>query len=550
MLFHFFGKLRKAWFFLLLLKLLGPNLGAASYYVSNNGNDTNPGTWDQPWKSIAKVNQTTLQAGDSVYFQGGEQFIGNMVLKGGGSSQNPVLIGTYGATNAIIDSQANPGEPAIYGYNTGGFQIENLTLTNSGVGTNGDSLTNGYGIFFFADQKMPGKYPGIIMNNIEVAGNPATGISVGSWSPKNPGWDFVIVSNVYSHDNNEGMSTYGYTAAGVKPSYAIGELDVSASEFCSNSSSGLVICGARTGSVDSCSFHDNQSTGGCWTWGTAGITIQNCISHHNKKGDASDGFGFDLDGGSQDCTIQYCLSYSNDTPGFTIFDYPGSAQTVNNTIRYCVSENDVRNDGEWGSFEVFPYANTPIINCSIYNCVAYLTSRSGTNSASGFESYGRDLASWYLGGIKGCSFRNNVIYLDGAGTDMRFFTGNVGATQPAEMMMQGNLYYSSQGETAIYFQDRLYSNFEYWRLLNPEQEKLHGKRTGLVTNPYFGSVGTASSVTDPSMLASVTSYRPSAWSACLSHGLNLKKLFKINPGETDFWGNALPTNGPVTIGAF
>jgi hypothetical protein len=524
---------------ILSLFLLARDAVASSYYLSPAGNDASPGTLAQPWQTIARLNQTVLHPGDAIFFEGGQIFTGNIVLSGSGSDANPVVIGSYGGGVATIDSNSGT---AIYGENTGGFHIQQLNLTNSG--------TDGDGISFFTDSERRVKYPGIIINNVEIQGVPGDGISIGSWKAANPGWDFVMVSNVKVHECGEGMSTYGYTLPGVT-SHAIGWLYVSDSEFYSNDSSGLVLCGAQKGVVEYCSFHDNQSTGGCWTWGASGITIQHCLSANNRNGGDGDGFGFDLDGGSQNCTIQYCLSYGNDTPGFVIFDYTQSAATRNNTIRYCISENDVRADDEWGSFEIFPWADTPIANCHIYNCVACLTSRGGTTGASGFEALGKESSSGYGSGrTVGCSFRNSVVYLDGPGDDLRFFTGNPGATQPREVEIQGNVYYSTEGRTAVVFDDTLYTNFEYWRWMNPGQETLKGRRTGLLVNPLFGNVGAAHAIQSPYLLGSLASYRPDPSSPCIDRGLNLKKLFRINPGEFDFAGHSLPANGTFAVGAF
>jgi hypothetical protein len=346
------------------------------------------------------------------------------------------------------------------------------------------------------------------------------------------------------------METYGYTTLGVS-TYAIGSIAVSCSEFHHNESSGLVVCGASEGTITECSFHHNQSVGGCWTWGTSGIVIDHCISHDNLKGDANDGFGFDLDGGSQHCTIQYCLSYHNETPGFVIFDYPQSALTANNVIRYCISENDVRSDSEWGSFEIFPWGDTPIKNCHIYNCVAYLTSRVGGTSASGFEAYGQQTESGYDSGETiGCSFRNNVIYLDKPGSDMRFLTCSLGATELPQVAIQNNIYYSSEHESSIYFLNHLYTKFEDWTSSFPYQECLHGTRLERVIDPYFSSLGGGCEITDPQSINSMISYRPVSFSPCRDNGLNLNRLFGIEQGSFDFADNVLPPGGPFSIGAF
>jgi hypothetical protein len=514
---------------------------ATTYYLSPSGNDSNPGTLAQPWKSIANLNHTLLHPGDAVLFEGGQTFIGSIVLSGSGTEAHPVYIGSYGqgrATLAAADSKT-----VIYGENTGGFQIADLNLLGSG--------TAGNGIAFYADSTKSVRHPGLLLRNVEIANTPEEAISIGSWESANPGWTFVSATGLSVHDNAEGMSTYGYTVPGVTPG-AINSIYVGDSEFANNDGSGLVICGAKKGLVDYCSFHDNQATGGCWTWGANNITIQHCLSFNNHRGGGSDGFGFDLDGGSQNCLIQYCLSYNNDTPGFVIFDYTQSALTKNNIIRYCISENDCRCDSEWGSFVIFPWADTAIANCHIFNCVAYLATRGGTTPASGFEAYGKESDSGYGSGrTLGCSFRNNVIVLGGSGSDLRLITGNDGATLPREVSIQNNLYFAPETQAAVYFTDTLYPSLEAWLATHPLQETLGRKVTARYADPLLAGLGTAHLTTSPYLLRAMEAYQPATYgSPCLNSGLNLKKLFHIAPGATDFWGHPLPAKGPFPLGAY
>ena len=50
-----------------------------TYYVSPNGNDTNDGTSPaKAWKSIEKVNQIALKAGNKGLFEGGKTFYGTL----------------------------------------------------------------------------------------------------------------------------------------------------------------------------------------------------------------------------------------------------------------------------------------------------------------------------------------------------------------------------------------------------------------------------------------------------------------------------------------
>ncbi|MFP4060885.1 MAG: hypothetical protein ACOC10_04965 [Bacteroidota bacterium] len=48
---------------------------ATNYYLSNNGNDTNSGiNPSNGWKTINRLNQVELKAGDSIFFHAGHSF--------------------------------------------------------------------------------------------------------------------------------------------------------------------------------------------------------------------------------------------------------------------------------------------------------------------------------------------------------------------------------------------------------------------------------------------------------------------------------------------
>lgn len=54
----------------LLFSCTPPEIDTAVYYVATNGSYSNPGTIDQPWKTIQKA-ADTLVAGATAYIRGG-----------------------------------------------------------------------------------------------------------------------------------------------------------------------------------------------------------------------------------------------------------------------------------------------------------------------------------------------------------------------------------------------------------------------------------------------------------------------------------------------
>ena len=92
---------------LLILVAAGParSAGGATYYVSPAGSDSNPGTIDAPWRTVARVNSAPLAPGDTVLFRGGASFTGTPLMpSASGSATAPITFGSYGTGDASISS--------------------------------------------------------------------------------------------------------------------------------------------------------------------------------------------------------------------------------------------------------------------------------------------------------------------------------------------------------------------------------------------------------------------------------------------------------------
>ncbi len=71
------------------------------YYVSTQGNDTDPGTEASPWKTIQKA-ANTIKAGDTVYIRGGV-YNERVVLKTSGSQDKYITFTNYPGEAVTID---------------------------------------------------------------------------------------------------------------------------------------------------------------------------------------------------------------------------------------------------------------------------------------------------------------------------------------------------------------------------------------------------------------------------------------------------------------
>jgi len=91
---------------LMLIVLVGSRTYAetpvkqGSFYVAQNGNDANPGTKVQPWKSLKRVNQHTFSPGDTLFFARGSSFYGGLRIASSGTSNRPITYTAYGTGRA------------------------------------------------------------------------------------------------------------------------------------------------------------------------------------------------------------------------------------------------------------------------------------------------------------------------------------------------------------------------------------------------------------------------------------------------------------------
>ena len=104
-----------------------------TYYISslngdNNADGTSP---DTAWESVMKINDITLQPGDKVLLERGSVFNYQYLhIKGSGSAENPIIIGTYGdedAAKPVIDAKGQ----GIW-YQDYGVTLDNAQHVNKG----------------------------------------------------------------------------------------------------------------------------------------------------------------------------------------------------------------------------------------------------------------------------------------------------------------------------------------------------------------------------------------------------------------------------------
>lgn len=524
--------MRKLLFIFLLLPVFA---NATTYYVASalhGGNDTNPGTITLPWLTKAKVSASSFVGGDNILFYGGDTFPTTTLTFSNSnisstSSSSKVTIDSYNGGNAILTSTATDGVDLT---NISGIVIQNITLTGDG--------TNGAGIYASAQGTSNTKYTaGLTFTNLVITGFD-TGISLGGDAPDGSASGFTngTITNNTIHDCiNHGIITYG-AAYGVAPSHTNLLVQgntvynvVGVSGTGSASGNGIVLGEASTSTVQNnlvhdCGINNTSSSGpvGNWCYDSTAITIQFNEVYNQKTNSGTDGGGFDIDGGSTDCILQYNYSHDNYGPGFMFYAYSdGYVGTWNNNIcRYNISVNDAtQNTGNYSALLVS--ANSTMTNSYMYNNTAY-------NNNSGSTLLG--LIGSSVASATGI-VSNNILYAE---TGVRLISADANTT----LTLTGNDYYNT-GSFLIHWNGTDYTTFSSWYSATGQEVIMTGV-VGKTLNPLLVSPGSSGA----------NNYKLQSGSPVSANGLNLSSIYTITVGARDYFGDGIPNSaGNYSIGA-
>lgn len=490
----------------------GRQLKGRSFYIHENGADTNEGIRESPWKTISKLNEVDFQAGDTLYLQGGAIFDGTLQLDSldSGNESLPVVVTSYGEGKASIHS-GNDG--AVVLNQSKYVRVENLHLVGSG--RKDGNTKNGMEVINSSH---------IIIGSLEIEGFQKSGLLVFTSS-------HIKVNHIYAHENGAaGISISGLNSKTDCQDIYVGNCLAEnnpgdPTNLTNHSGNGIIAGNCQKVTIEYCAATNNgwdmprigNGPVGIWAYEADSLTIQHCVSYRNKtsKG-GEDGGGFDLDGGVTNSIIQYCLSYENDGSGFGIFQYNGASPWKNNTIRFNISENDGLVSTAHAGIYIWNGSNdeNQFTDCFIYNNVIY--NAPGTTIRFHEESK-RKTFKYY----------NNI------------FVGKDELTKgrSVEDTFLGNNWWSLAGG----FNMNSIKSFNTW-ITKTGQEKRNGEIKGVNINPGFENAQ-GKLITSPLELRTFTKYRLSQNSLLRTKGLDLKTTFGIETGSKDFNGNLVPVMG-------
>ena len=188
-------------FFFILLFLVSPLL-CETFFVSNQGLNTNPGTQNQPWQTLQYAAEQ-VQAGDSVLVENGTY--SGFSVSVSGDSLNPIVFKALG-NNVVVDHAAQQDNIELFLAHY--VVIDGFTVTNA--------QRAGISVLGYSDNECTG----VVIKNNRCTKNGKWGIFTGyakniiiennetSWSGIEHGIyvsnssDNPIIRNNTAHDNN------------------------------------------------------------------------------------------------------------------------------------------------------------------------------------------------------------------------------------------------------------------------------------------------------------------------------------------------------------
>jgi hypothetical protein len=522
----------------IIIVLLSNSIEAKTYYVKKTGNDALSGlSITNAWQTLSKVNSMDFNAADTILFEGGSVFNGGIYLseEDSGTAAQPIFISSYGIGRASIFANKSFG---IYAYNVAGISIDNINFE----GLHPDS-SNNTGIYFYTDNPTGKKYKHIWLSNLNVSGF-KNGIHLGSYHLSYPGYSRINLTRLNVFNNlQDGLNTYDI-ADNKLAQYAHDSLYVGHCYFNNNGFSGLVLGGINGGLIErvkaSRSGHlHNKGVVGIWAWSSRNLTFQYCIADSTKT-DGGDGGGFDIDGGTENCFVQYCYSYFNDGPGYMHCDYPTSRVTQNNTIRYNISEYDGQQAYRDKSSLLFISWGSGLKNCLMYNNTSVIGNKANglISGLQGIILDDYDTAPK----INNCKAFNNIVYANGDSNFLlRIYNGRDFNIDTNAIQFAHNVYFAGNSASKKWRVDNsIYTDLNSWRS-SSKQEVFKGKNVGwtinpLIKNPGFGGAIPFSKIDSLEYL--LTAYTLLKTSPIIDSGLNINATIGADIGKFDFFKNA------------
>ncbi len=524
-------------FLFILIVLAATNLAAQNktYFVSTSGNDNADGlSVENAWKSLEKVNSVTFQPGDKILFKSGEEWKGQLFMKGSGAEGAPIVLSSFGGCEKPVINIGEAEGAGIRIHNQSWWEVSNMEIVSYaapklGIGRQGIVITADepgkvFNHFVVKDCYIHDIW-GQMGGNTEYVGYYSCGILVRVMVDRsqrnNPGFVRAEMNDVLIEGNRiERFDKCGIISWGPRHNVVV------RGNYMDNlGGDGIFVNGPYRGLIEyneihrSCMRSGNLDLPGSEGWWphTAACWIQNTeetIMQFNEVYDTGreplngDGFAYDFDFNCVRCIAQY--NYSKNNHGFLLLMY----NIYENVARYNISENDkthlIQMQGSREGDRNLIYNNIFYVDYGTLDLDFFIG-----NSAEG----GREVNDL------GAYFYNNIFYATGQGrfrtaystgeTISRKFDEVTKPTIPPGSMFMNNCYFGP------------------WKNGIPDDPK------ALVADPKFYAPGTGGNG-----IETLAGYMLRPDSPCINTG-----MYVANAGCRDYFGNPL-NDGHPDFGAY
>lgn len=502
---------------LLLLCVARLEAQSGRYYVAVSGNDTNPGTYAKPWKTIQHA-ADLAEPGDAIYVRGGIYRELVTVSHSGTRAQGYITFQSYPGETAVLDG-------SIFTPPSDTWSAFFYLVDQSYIAIKGFEIRN-----YFAH--LPGQEPaGILVvgrgSHIEISGNRIH--------------DVQVLRGANSSCDPDSCNGHGIAIYGQDPIESLNHVVIARNE----------IYNLKTGWSETVTMDGNVQL---WS------IVNNRIHHNDNIGiDAAGFYGFDPDPKTdyaRDGEIARNSVYDIDTVGNPAYQNPDGTYSrfaagiyVDGGARIVVERNDSHNNDlgiEVASENTGHNSDhVKVRNNLIYHSVntglaigGYDPGVGGTSNSKIINNTFYDNDTLHAGfgeffiqsNVTRCEFKNNLLYANSQGLFISNYIPFAGGSVPVEV--DYNLYFSVDGESGSnwMWNDVYYTGYHNYLLAS------HNDVHSPFANPQFVS----RSAEPPNLTV-----RPTSPALNAGSDLGLAVV-----GKDDFAGDPRVRAGKIDIGAY
>jgi hypothetical protein len=329
-----------------------------AFFVSPSGNDTWPGTIDQPFKTISK-GLTAVGSGGQLYLRAGTYALSSKLTLGStASATNRIRIWAYPGEVPVINSTGNSSD----GISLGGRYYHLKGLDQKNAGHNGINISGHSNI----------------IENCSVHDNGNTGLHITGGQSGSVYPSYNLITNCDAYMNYD--PPVGGNADGFSTKWQVGPGNVfTGCRAWNNSDDGwdlwmgtstVVIenCWAFRNGVDSWFSGQFDGNGNGFKLGGNNIgtphLVRNCVSFDNAiVGSHGAGRGFDENNNLSGQTLYNCISYRNMGNNYHFSNTVTNGQhVIRNCISYVGNVNITSGTVDLNSWQGFTVADTDFLS--------------------------------------------------------------------------------------------------------------------------------------------------------------------------------------------